>query len=131
MHKSLKRSDDIMRSLRRYFELNFKSADGVIEVFNNKIGQGFVIKIFQSYNKNNDLVMWMYESLKDKNIQIAFSTHSNLDEHNNWISKDKVNFKAYRIVKNIKKSIITDIHDIIMDYYGLNEEIEMPKEFSI
>ena len=47
MHKSLKRSDDIMRSLRNYFRINFKSIDGILEVFNNDIGQGYLFKIFQ------------------------------------------------------------------------------------
>ena len=35
VHKSLKRSDDIVRSLKRYFEVNCKSIDVVIETFNN------------------------------------------------------------------------------------------------
>lgn len=131
MHKSLKRSDDIMRSLRRFCEVNFKTLDGVLEVFNNRIGQGYLIKIFQSYNRNNDLVVWMFESLKDKNIKIAFSNHSNIDEHNNWIDKNKVNFKEYPVVKDIKKTIINDIYDIVKDYYGLNEEIEYTKEMNI
>lgn len=131
MHKSLKRSDDIMRSLRRFCEVNFKTLDGVLEVFNNRIGQGYLIKIFQSYNRNNDLVVWMFESLKDKNIKIAFSNHSNIDEHNNWIDKNKVNFKEYPVVKDIKKTIINDIYDIFKDYYGLNEEIEYTKEMNI
>lgn len=131
MHKSLKRSDDLMRSMRRYFEVNFKTIDGVLEVFNNNIGQGYLIKIFQSYNRSNDLVVWMFESLQDKNIQVAFSNHSNIDEHNNWIDKSKVNFKTYPIVKDIKKTIIHDMYDIIKDYYGLNEEIEVSKGFSI
>lgn len=131
MHKSLKRSDDIMRSLRRFFEVNFKTIDGVLEVFNNNIGQGYLMKIFQSYNRSNDLVVWMFESLNDKNIQIGFSNHSNIDEHNNWIDKNRVNFKIYPITKDIKKSVISDIYDIIKDYYGLNEEIEVSKELSI
>lgn len=131
MHKSLKRSDDIMRSLRRFCEVNFKTLDGVLEVFNNRIGQGYLIKIFQSYNRNNDLVVWMFESLKDKNIKIAFSNHSNIDEHNNWIDKNKVNFKEYPVVKDIKKTIINDIYDIVKDYYGLTEEIEYTKEMNI
>lgn len=131
MHKSLKRSDDIMRSLRRYFEVNNKSIDGVLEVFNNKIGQGYLLKTYYSYNKNNDLVIWMFESLKDKNIQIAFSNLSNVDEHNNWIDKNKVNFKNYNIVKEIKRTIIRDINDIINDYYGLDEKIENTIGFSI
>lgn len=131
MHKSLKRSDDIMRSLRRFCEVNFKTLDGVLEVFNNRIGQGYLIKIFQSYNRNNDLVVWMFESIKDKNIKIAFSNHSNIDEHNNWIDKNKVNFKEYPIVKDIKKIIINDIYDIVKDYYGLNEEIEYSKGINI
>lgn len=131
MHKSLKRSDDIMRSFRRFCEVNFKTLDGVIEVFNNKIGQGYLIKVFQSYNKNNDLVVWLFESLKDKNIKIAFSNHSNIDEHNNWIDKNKVNIKTYSIVKDIKKKIINDIYDIVKDYYGLNEEIEYTNDLKI
>ncbi len=131
MHKSLKRSDDIMRSLRRYFEVNNKSIDGVLEVFNNKIGQGYLLKTYQSYNKSNDLVIWMFESIKDKNIQIAFSNHSNVDEHNNWIDKNKVNFKNYNIVKDIKKTIIRDINDIVSSYYGLDEKIEETVGFSI
>lgn len=131
MHKSLKRSDDIMRSLHRYFEVNLKSIDGILEVFNNKIGQGYMFKIFESYNQDNDLVIWLFESLKDKNIQIAFSNHSNIDEHNNWIDKKKVNFKFYPIVTNIKREVIKDIYGIVNNYYGLNEEIEMSKEFVI
>ena len=131
MHKSLKRSDDIMRSLRRFCEVNFKTLDGILEVFNNKIGQGYLIKVFQSYNKNNDLVVWMFESLSDKNIQVAFSNHSNIDENNNWIDKNKVNFKTYPIVKDIKKTVIRDIYDIVKDYYGLNEEIEYSKGLNI
>ena len=131
MHKSLKRSDDIMRSLRNYFRINFKSIDGILEVFNNDIGQGYLFKIFQSYNDNNDLVIWMYESLSDKNIKIAYSIHSNVDENNNWIDEDKVNFKEYPIVTDIKKKIIKDIYDTIRDYYGFDEEIEIPKELNI
>lgn len=89
MHKSLKRNDDIMRSFRRFCEVNFKTLDGVLKVFNNEIGQGYMIKIFQSYNKSNDLVVWMFELLSDKNIQVAYSNHSNIDHHNNWIDKKK------------------------------------------
>ncbi len=131
MHKSLKRSDDIMRSLRNYFRINFKFIDGILEVFNNDIGQGYLFKIFQSYNDNNDLVIWMYESLSDKNIKIAYSIHSNVDENNNWIDEDKVNFNEKEIVKDIKKKIIKDIYDTIRDYYGFDEEIEIPKELNI
>lgn len=131
MHKSLKRSEDIMRSFRRYAEVNFKEIDGIIECFNNKIGQGYIIKIFDSYNKENDLVVWIFESLNEKNIQIAFSIHNNIDDQNNWINKEKVNFKRYPIKKDIKRNIILDVCDLIKDYYGFNEEIEQPKEINI
>ena len=130
-HKSLKRSEDIMKSFRRFCEVNFKALDGVIEVYNNKIGQGYLIKIFQLYNKNNDLVVWIFESLAEKNIQTAFSTHSNIDNNNNWITKNKVNFKIYPIKKDIKKKIINDLYEIIKNYYGLNEEIKQDKEMII
>ena len=100
-------------------------------LFRYTIGQGYVFKIFESYNQDNDLVIWLYESLKDKNIQVAFSNNSNIDEYNNWIDKKKVNFKFYPIVTNIKTEVIKDVYDIVNNYYGLNEEIEMSKEFVI
>ena len=131
LHKSLKRSDDFMRSLRRFFEVNCKTIDGVIEVFNNKIGQGFMLKIYESYNKDNDLVIWIFESLKEKNIQIAYSNLSNVDEYNNWIHNEQVNFKCYPIIKDIKKQAIRDIHSIITNYYDLNEDIEISKRINI
>lgn len=120
-----------MRSMKRFFEVNCKTIDGVIETFNNTIGQGFVLKIYESYNRGNDLVIWMFESLSDKNIQIAYSNHNNLDENNNWIDKSLVNFKTFPIVKNIKVEVINNIYDNIKNYYGLNEEIEYTQEFKI
>lgn len=39
LHRSLKRSEDYMRSMRRLFEVNCKTIDGVIETFNNKTGR--------------------------------------------------------------------------------------------
>lgn len=130
IHKSLKRSEDYMRSMKRLFEVNCKTIDGVIECFNNKKGQGFMIKVFCSYNPDNDLAVWFYES-KDRKIKIAYSTRSNVDEFNSWIELGKVNFKTYPIVKNIKRDVLTDILETIKSYYNLNEEIEMPKSFSI
>ena len=131
MHKSLKRSEDIVRSLKRFFEVNCKTIDGIIETFNNSIGQGFILKTFQSYDKSNDLVIWIFESLKDKNIQVGYGNHSNLDEYNNWIDKNNVNFKYYPIVADVKKEIVLNIYDNIKKYYDLNEEIEMPKKINI
>ncbi len=131
MHKSLKRSEDIMRSLCRYCEVNFKSIDGVIETFNNDIGQGYILKIYQSFNTSNDLAIWFFESLKDKNIQVAYSIQKNIDGLNNWIDKEKVNFKIYPIKSEIKKTIIEDIHDIVGDYYGLNLSLNNQKDINI
>lgn len=127
-HKSLKRSDDIIKSLKRYFEVNCKSIDGVIETFNNVNEQGYMLKVFQSYNRDNDLAIWIYESLKDKNIKVAYGTLANVDKNNNWIDASKVNFKEYPIVSEIKKQIIRNIHNNIKEYYGLNENIKIQTE---
>jgi len=127
-HKSLKRSDDIIKSLKRYFEVNCKSIDGVIETFNNVNEQGYMLKVFQSYNRDNDLAIWIYESLKDKNIKVAYGTLANVDRNNNWIDASKVNFKDYPIVSEIKKQIIRNIHNNIKEYYGLNESIKIQSE---
>lgn len=51
LHKSLKRSDDIMKSFRRFCKVDFKTIDGVVEVFNNDKYQGYVIKLFQVTTK--------------------------------------------------------------------------------
>ena len=119
LHKSLKRSDDIMKSFRRMCEVDFKEIDGIIEVFNNKIGQGYLLKIFSTYNNYNDLVIWIYESLDEKKINVAFSSHANVDANNNWLDVENVNFKKYSIIKDIKIGIINDIKDIVGAYYGL------------
>ena len=108
LHKSLKRSDDIIKSFRRMCEVDFKEIDGIIEVFNNKIGQGYLLKIFSTYNNYNDLVICIYESL-DENV----------------------NFKKYSIIKDIKIGIINDIKDIVGAYYGLNDKIEQLNGISI
>ena len=131
LHKSLKRSDDIMRSFRRFCEVDFKTIDGVVEVFNNNKYQGYVIKLFQSYNENNDLAIWIFESQVDKNIVIAYSTRANIDDVNNWKKAKEVNCKSYPIKAEIKRKIISDMHQTISDYYGLNEEIEKPKSLQL
>ncbi len=130
LHRSLKRSEDYMRSMKRLFEVNCKTIDGVIETFNNKNGQGFMLKIFCSYKPENDLAVWFYESA-DRKIKIAYSTRSNVDEFNSWKEPEKVNFQVYPIVKDIKREVIADILKIIKSYYNLDEEIEMPKSISI
>lgn len=127
LHKSLKRSDAIIKSLQSYFSIDFKSVDGIVEMFNNANEQGFILKIYRSYNRDNDLVIWIYESLKNMNIQLGYSNMSNVDENNNWIDKNKINFKVYPIVKNIKPVIINETVDNIIKYYNLDVEIEKPK----
>lgn len=127
-HKSLKRSDDIVRSLKWHFEVNCKSIDAVIETFNNCLEQGYMIKILKSYNRDNDLAIWIYESLKDKNIKVAYGTLSNVDKNNNWIDEKMINFKEYPIVAEIKKKIIQNIFNNVREYYGLNEVIKISSE---
>ena len=127
LHKSLKRSDAIIKSLQSYFSIDFKSVDGIVEMFNNASEQGYILKIYRSYNRDNDLVIWIYESLKNMNIQLGYSNMSNVDENNNWIDKNKINFKVYPIVKNIKPVIINETVDNIIKYYNLDVEIEKPK----
>lgn len=80
LHKSLKRSDDLMRSVKRNFEVNCKTISGVIECFNNKNLQGYMIKLFHSYNRDNDLAIWLYEPLKDKNIQLKLKSKVKLNK---------------------------------------------------
>lgn len=131
LHKSLKRSDALIKSLQSYFSIDFKSVDGIAEIFNNGSEQGYILKIYRSYNKDNDLVIWIYESLKDMNIQLGYSNMSNVDDKNNWIDKNKINYKLYPIKKNIKPTIISETIDNIVKYYNLDVEIEKPKGISI
>ena len=74
---------------------------------------------------------YIYESLKDKNIQVAYSTLSNVDEFNNWIDKEQLNVKVYPIVKEIKRDIVSDVFNNIINYYGLDEQIEEEKSLKI
>lgn len=130
-HKSLKRSEALIKSLQSYFITNYKSVDGIIETFNNTNEQGYILKIYKSYNAGSDLVIWFYESLTDKNIQVGYSNMKNVDDNNNWIDKEKINFKSYPIKKDIKPIIVNETISNIIKYYNLDIEIEKPKGISI
>ncbi len=130
IHRSLKRSEDYMRSLKSIFEVNCKTIDGVFECFNNIKNQGFILKIFESFYERKDLAIWIFES-KDKKIKVGYSTLSNVDESNCWIDENQVNFKIYPIVTEIKREIMADILESVKKYYNLNEVIEIPETFKI
>lgn len=107
LHKSLKRSEDLIKSIRYNIDNNCNTLSGIIECFKNQKIQVYILKIFHSFNRDNDLAIWLYESIGDKYIGVAYSTLSNVDKYNNWINQEKVNIKRYLIVTEIKRNIKT------------------------
>lgn len=103
--------------------------DGVIEVFNDGIEQGTLLKIFDTYNPNVDLCIWTYlPKERDYNNQmiVLVGHHSDCTDNNMW--NDKVKSKVFTFSK------ARDLHDAVREYVvevitsKLDKKIETRKD---
>lgn len=85
--------------------------DGVIEVFNDGVEQGTLMKIFDTYNPEVDMVIWAYlPKERDCNNQmiVRVGHQSDCTENNMW--KDNVQSKVITQAKAI------DLHNEVRNY---------------
>ena len=115
-HNSLMRAERILNSFNNstYYKENL---DGVIEAFKQKDKQGYVLKIYKSYDPEQDVCLWIYEEMNNQKIYTIQGTRSNCDELNNFIGADLI-VKEYPIKTNIKKEIIKNLVDSVYSYYN-------------
>ena len=115
-HNSLMRAERILNSFNNstYYKENLV---GVIEAFKQKDKQGYVLKIYKSYDPEQDVCLWIYEEMNNQKIYTIQGTRSNCDELNNFIGADLI-VKEYPIKTNIKKEIVKNLVDSVYSYYN-------------
>ena len=58
-HKCLNYSERVIKSVIDKCNKEFKGVDGILEVFNNSREQGFVLKIYDSFDPTYDTCIWV------------------------------------------------------------------------
>ena len=120
-HNSLVRSEAIINSFISSMHQN-DNLDGVVEVFKNEDKQGYVMKLYKTFEPDSDLCVWVYEDLTHKVINTIIGNHNNCDELNNWIGED-LKYNQYPVITNIKRDIVASFVDYIYDHYNKNIKI--------
>lgn len=96
-----------------------ENLDGVVEVFKEKDRQGYLIKLYKSFDPDDDLCIWVYENLDSRTIHTIIANHSNCNELNQCVNS-YLKCHQYPVVKNIKKDIVEDLINIVYDHYNKN-----------
>lgn len=120
-HNSLTRSDAIMNSFISTMHQN-DNLDGIIEVFKNEDKQGYVMKLYKTYDPFEDLCVWVYEDLDKRCINTIIGKHSNCTPSNSWDGDDLI-YNQYLVVTNIKRDIVANLSEYIYSYYNKNIRI--------
>ena len=105
------KSGKIFPGVKDLLQKNNIDIDGVIEVFNDGIEQGTLLKIFDTYNPEIDLVIWTYLPRKrDFNNQmvVLIGHHNDCTANNMWT--DNVKSRVFTQPKAI------DLHNEVRNY---------------
>lgn len=124
-HKSLNLSDRIFKSIIDRANKEFKGLDGIVEVFVNEREQGYVLKIYDSFDPEFDTCLWLFEMPLQDELNVIFGSRKDCMKNNAWIQElfnKRVKFKNTEYKK---------VEDYIFDYLKntydkeLNNEIKM------
>ena len=114
-HKSLNYSERVIKSVIDKINKEFKGLDGILEVFNNSREQGFILKIYDSYDPNYDTCIWVFEIPLQDHINVIFGSRMKCTDDNKW---DKEMFESRIIFKSLQTSEVIDyIFDNIKSKY--------------
>jgi hypothetical protein len=119
-HKSLKRSERIIKSLIDKLNKNINGLDGVFETFMNQGEQGYVLKMLYTFDSDSDICIWVNESLKNNMIEVIVGNHKQCDINNYWDSNPKLLNKKYKVVSKIQKDVVSDLFDLIKQHYSMD-----------
>ena len=90
-NEKIRKSQDIINAVINQLYKEDINTDGVVEIFNNGKEQGCVLKLFDKYNANLDMCMWVYIPRKrtiNNHIEVILGKHINCNEMNMWDGSD-------------------------------------------
>ncbi|MBE6152766.1 MAG: hypothetical protein E7166_00870 [Firmicutes bacterium] len=94
-NEKVKKSQDIIEAVINQLYKETINTDGVVEIFNNGKEQGCVLKLFDKFNPNLDLCMWVYmpsERKINNHIEVVIGKHINCNKLNMWDGDDLESF---------------------------------------
>ncbi len=112
----IRKSNDIFKSISaELLKLNI-DLDGVIEIFNNGIEQGTLLKIFDTYDPNIDLCIWAYlpqDRDCDNQMEVLIGHHSDCTNNNMWESNVKPRIFTQVRARELHKEVRNYILEVI------------------
>lgn len=94
-NEKIKKSQDVIQAVINQLYKETINTDGVVEIFNNGKEQGCVLKLFDKFNPNLDLCMWVYmpsERKINNHIEVVIGKHINCNKLNMWDGDDLESF---------------------------------------
>ena len=94
-NEKVKKSQDVIQAVINQLYKETINTDGVVEIFNNGKEQGCVLKLFDKFNPNLDLCMWVYmpsERKVNNHIEVVIGKHINCNKLNMWDGDDLESF---------------------------------------
>lgn len=86
-NEKIKKSQDVIQAVINQLYKETINTDGVVEIFNNGKEQGCVLKLFDKFNPNLDLCMWVYmpsDRKVNNHIEVVVGKHINCNQLNMW-----------------------------------------------
>lgn len=75
-HKCLNYSERVIKSVIDKCNKKFKGVEGILEVFNNSREQGFVLKIYDSFDPTYDTCIFVFELPLQEKLNVTFGTRN-------------------------------------------------------
>lgn len=114
-HKCLNYSERVIKSVIDKCNKEFKGVDGILEVFNNSREQGFVLKIYDSFDPTYDTCIWVFELSLQEKLNVIFGNRLDCTVDNKW---NKEMFDGRITFDTVQaKEVINTIFDYIKDKY--------------
>lgn len=115
-NEKIRRSEDVINAVINQLYKENINTDGEVEIFNNGVEQGCVLKIFDKYNPNLDLCFWIYlekERQTNNEITVIVGKHMNCTEMNMW---DESDLEKTTFVDNVAREVHNKARDYVIDY---------------
>lgn len=124
-HKSLNLSDRIFKSIIDRANKEFKGLDGIVEVFINEREQGYILKIYDSFDPEYDTCLWLFEMPLQEELNIIIGSRKDCLDNNAW-TKEAFNKRV-----KFKATSYKEVEDYIFDYLKNTYDKELNNEIKL
>lgn len=129
-HKSIDLSSRIVNGIYDKSNKEFKGLDGIIEVFNNTRDQGYILKIYDSYDPMYDTCIWIYDIPFEEKIAVIYGNRLDCNLDNSWNKEMFDSKKEYILSENggtiaTVSFVVDEIFSYLKDKYAMDEKMDV------